>query len=116
MAALFNSARYIILYLLLTLGLTSCGFVDSGGEGLNEPPSVSSTDLTADEQEIVKMNSREFVSDDFGRVVAWQWTQKEGEPVTNDQSEYFKAYFSPFCGSALGAFCIPPGSDPFFEV
>lgn len=58
-----------------------CDFVDSAGSGVNEPPTGTPTDLIVNEQETVNLDSNGIVSDDFGDIVAYQWTQTAGETV-----------------------------------
>ncbi|MEN8129958.1 MAG: Ig-like domain-containing protein [Pseudomonadota bacterium] len=74
----FIGGLYFAILFALPYG---CGFVDSGGSGLNDPPTVTPTDLIVNEQETVNLDSSSIVADDFGDIVDYQWTQTAGETV-----------------------------------
>ena len=69
-----------LVCLCIYLTLNACGFVDEAGEGVNEPPTVTtSDDQTVAEQSMVTLTSS--VVDDFNNIKQIQWQQAQGVPV-----------------------------------
>jgi hypothetical protein len=67
----------------LIVTLWGCGYVDSAGEGVNQPPTVTGDNQRVNEQTPVTLTSK--VTDDFDNIASYQWVQKvddESERVT----------------------------------
>ena len=70
------------LFLLLIPLLSACDFVDSAGEGVNESPTVTTSNLVVNEQEEVTLDSNSVsIVDDFDNITTYQWQQTGGEAV-----------------------------------
>jgi hypothetical protein len=76
---------------LAALTLSACSFVDSGGSGANDAPSVSGAGITADEETQVVLTSS--VSDDFDKIESYLWQQVSGPPVTLSGADQPNASF-----------------------
>jgi hypothetical protein len=76
----------------LIVTLWGCGFVDSAGEGVNQPPTVTTgDDQSVDEQTEVTLTSN--VTDDFDNIDSYQWVQTGGEPVELSGANTHEASF-----------------------
>jgi hypothetical protein len=84
----------ILLYFLIAATMSSCGFVDDAGEGVNTPPSVSvqTGDLIVNEQSPVTLNSS--VTDDFASVDSISWQQTTGPEVQLRDADSEQASFT----------------------
>ncbi len=71
----FHDTKWILPLLMLT----ACGFVDSGGKGVNDPPVVTGGDQVVDEQ--TQVDLRSSITDDFDNIKSVEWTQdNDGTP------------------------------------
>jgi hypothetical protein len=79
----------------LIVTLWGCGLVDSAGEGVNQPPTVTpGDDQSVNEQTPVTLTSS--VTDDFDNIVSYQWAQKvddEKYKVTLSGANASEAHF-----------------------
>ncbi len=79
-AQFFKISISTIFCVLIMQAVISCGYVDSGGKGVNDPPAVTTgDDQVVDEQAFVELNSS--VVDDFGSNLIYRWEQLSGPKV-----------------------------------
>jgi hypothetical protein len=91
-AQFFKLAVSIIFCVLIMQAVISCGYVDSGGKGVNDPPAVTTgDDQVVDEQAFVELSSS--VVDDFGSNLIYRWEQLSGPKVELQGAGAEKATF-----------------------
>jgi VCBS repeat-containing protein len=91
MPTFISSPSRVCIMIVFSLLASACGFVDSAGSGVNQPPDVNvSENQTVDEQTTVVLTSS--VVDDFENIKSYMWKQVSGlavllngaqTPVTN---------------------------------
>ena len=80
MSTFISSLIRVCIIIVFSLLASACGFVDSAGSGVNQPPDVNvSENQTVDEQTTVVLSSS--VADDFENIKSYMWKQVSGIAV-----------------------------------